>query len=305
LTGGGVSKTSFLDLAIVTVSGNRVYYYCGGLYFIDHQLDEVTVTGNSAGEQGGGIVISSPDCPSDGSICEPEGSIRRSVIAGNQAPQNRDCLGLLFQGGYNVYGVDGEPSHCSDGTTDLAGTPASPIDPKLTPLGDHGGPTPTHALLAGSPAIDLAPAAGCLPADQRGRMRPAGGACDAGAVERQPGCQPDATTLCLGAGDRFRVTARWTAQGESDEARSIPLALDTGSFWFFNPANVELTLKVLDGCAVNDRFWVFVSGLTNVRVDITVEDTRTGSTWTHRNPAGTPFQPRLDTDALDVCSEGS
>jgi hypothetical protein len=36
-------------------------------------------------------------------------------------------------------------------------------------------------------------------------------------------------------------------------------------------------------------------------VDIAVEDTLTGSTWTHRNPAGSPFQPRLDTDALDIC----
>jgi hypothetical protein len=36
-------------------------------------------------------------------------------------------------------------------------------------------------------------------------------------------------------------------------------------------------------------------------VDLTVEDTLTGRIWTHRNPAGAPFQPRLDINALDIC----
>ncbi|HEX2551741.1 MAG TPA: choice-of-anchor Q domain-containing protein, partial [Nocardioidaceae bacterium] len=307
--GGGIESRN-LSLSNVTVSGNRVEHFGGGLVFIDHQIDGATVTGNSAGEQGGGIFISSPDCPSDGTICEPAGSIRHSVIAGNQAPQNRDCVGMESpQSGYNVFGVD-EEFGCAAGATDLAGTPASPLDPKLTALGDHGGPTPTHSLLADSPAVDLGPAAGCLPLDQRGRMRPADGdldgsvLCDAGAVERLPACQPDATTLCLGAGDRFRVAAHWTARGEEGDARAIPLTPDTGSFWFFSPANVELTLKVLDGCAVNDRFWVFVSGLTDVDVDILVEDFVTGKTWLYSNPAGTIFQPRLDTGAFDICPEG-
>ena len=306
--GGGIDAGYSL-LSNVTVSGNRAGYYGGGLAVSDGEIDGLTVTGNSAGEQGGGFWIEGPDaCPSNGFPCYAQGSIRGSIVAGNVAPVNRDCLGFeTVQSSYNVFGVD-EASGCAAEATDLAGTPASPLDPRLSPLGDHGGPTPTHALLADSPAIDLGdlgPAAGCLPVDQRGRLRPSGNGCDAGAFERHPGCQPDETTLCLGAGDRFRVTAHWTAKGESGDARSIPLATDTGSFWFFNPANVELTLKVLDGCAVNDRFWVFVSGLTDVRVDVTVEDTRTGRTWTYSNPADTPFQPRLDTKALDVCSEGS
>jgi CSLREA domain-containing protein len=301
-SGGGIEVSGLLRLSDVTVSGNRAQFVGGGLNIQteDQELTGITVVGNSAGLAGGGVSVEGPDCPSSDPFCTSEVAPRRSIIAGNQAPQNRDCSGFTaFPDTWNVYGID-EDFGCSHGPTDLAGTLASPLDPKLTPLGDHGGPTPTHALLAGSPAIDLGPAAGCLPADQRGRMRPAGSGCDSGAVERLS-CQPDETMLCLGADDRFRVTARWAAKGEEGDAHSIPLVTDTGSFWFFNPTNVELTLKVLDGCNVNNRFWVFVSGLTDVRVDITVEDTLTGRTWTHHHTAGTAFQPRLDTNALDVC----
>lgn len=85
----------------------------------------------------------------------------------------------------------------------------------------------------------------------------------------------------------------------------MPLTRDTGAFWFFNSANLEIVLKVLDGCAVNDRYWVFLSGLTNVGVEVTVRDTLTGKTWTDSHSAGTALPTRLDTDALDVCPEGS
>ncbi|MFL6198898.1 MAG: choice-of-anchor Q domain-containing protein, partial [Thermoanaerobaculia bacterium] len=176
-------------------------------------------------------------------------------------------------------------------------------DPKLSPLGDHGGPTLTHLPLPGSPLLDAAPA-GCLPTDQRGLARPVQHAttgCDVGAVEIQRSCEPDADTLCLGAGSRFRVTARWTAQGDDGPGKAVPLALDTGAFWFFDAANLELTVKVLDGCGVNGRFWVFLSGLTDVGVEVTVEDTATGETWTHGHAAGTALQPRLDTNAMEVC----
>ena len=55
-------------------------------------------------------------------------------------------------------------------------------DARLAPLGDNGGPTRTHALLAGSPAIDGGDPSRCLPRDQRLIDRP-GGACDIGAFE--------------------------------------------------------------------------------------------------------------------------
>ncbi|MES1239990.1 MAG: CSLREA domain-containing protein [Acidobacteriota bacterium] len=303
--GGGVGFASTLRLSNVTVSGNRATTAGGGVIISaeDQALDTVTMTGNSA-PQGGGIYFSSATCPS--AICRTDFSMIRSIVAGNTGAEGPDCYGLEGHG-YNVYGII--DAACGTGPTDRAGTIVSPLDPRLTPLGNHGGSTPTHALLPGSPAIDLGPAADCPGRDQRGRPRPVDGdangnpLCDAGAVEFRPGCQPDETTLCLGAGDRFKVTARWAAQGGQGDAHSIPLEVDTGSFWFFNPANVELTLKVLDACTVNDRFWVFASGLTNVAVDIRVEDTATGAAWTHHSPAGVAFQPRLDTNALDICPE--
>ncbi len=65
-------------------------------------------------------------------------------------------------------------------------------DPLLGPLADNGGPTPTQALLPGSPAIDGIPLADCVDAfgdpittDQRGVPRPQGAACDIGAYESE------------------------------------------------------------------------------------------------------------------------
>jgi hypothetical protein len=111
-------------------------------------------------------------------------------------------------------------------------------------------------------------------------------------------CSPNATTACL-KGDRFRVRMTWqTPGGSTGSGRANELTPDTGWFWFFDPANVEVVLKVIDACSFNDRFWVFAAGLTNVRVVITVTDTKTGRSKTYTNPQNTDFQPILDTDAL-------
>ena len=114
-------------------------------------------------------------------------------------------------------------------------------------------------------------------------------------------CAPDATTLCLNGG-RFEVKAAWTAPGNGSGAgQAVPLTADTGYFWFFSPANVEAIVKVLDGCGVNQHYWVFAGGLTDVRTEITVRDTRTGISKTYTNPQGTPFQPVQDVGAFAGC----
>ena len=69
-------------------------------------------------------------------------------------------------------------------------------------------------------------------------------------------------------------------------------------FWFFNADNAELLLKVLDGCSVTGTYWIFAAGLTNVAVELTVEDTLTGEIRQYRNPLGTPFAPVQDTAAF-------
>ena len=81
----------------------------------------------------------------------------------------------------------------------------------------------------------------------------------------------------------------------------MSLTADTGYFWFFSDSNVEMVLKVLDACSLNERFWVFAGGLTNVQVDITVLDTATGAAKTYHNPQGAAFQPIQDTSAFSGC----
>jgi nitrogen regulatory protein PII-like uncharacterized protein len=62
---------------------------------------------------------------------------------------------------------------------------------------------------------------------------------------------------------------------------------DTGYFWFFNSANVELVVKVLDGRGVNGHYWVFYGALSNVNYAIFVTDTQTGARKIYDNPQGT------------------
>ena len=114
-------------------------------------------------------------------------------------------------------------------------------------------------------------------------------------------CVPGATSLCLADG-RFTVTASYaTASGPSGAAQAVPLTSDTGYFWFFSAADVEAVVKVLDGCALDDSYWFFAGGLTDVQVTLTVTDTRTGFVKTYTNPQATAFQPIQDTAALPVC----
>jgi hypothetical protein len=108
------------------------------------------------------------------------------------------------------------------------------------------------------------------------------------------------TALCLGGG-RFLVQASWQSSTAAGQGTAVPLTPDTGYFWFFNPANVELVVKVLDGCPVNARKWVFGGGLTNVATTITVTDLQTGSVRVYLNPLNTPFQPLQDSSAFSTC----
>jgi len=110
-------------------------------------------------------------------------------------------------------------------------------------------------------------------------------------------------SLCLRNG-RFRVEARWrTVSGASGSGIPTSVTADTGFFWFFTPNNVEVVVKVLDGCALNGHFWVFSSGLTDVEVTLMVTDTKTGVAHEYRNPAGTPYRPIQDTQAFATCSD--
>jgi hypothetical protein len=112
-------------------------------------------------------------------------------------------------------------------------------------------------------------------------------------------CVTNPTTLCL-SGGRFRVTVFYaTPDGASGPGMGVTLTGDSGYFWFFDAANIELVVKVLDACTLaSPHFWVFAGGLTNVGVTMIVEDTQTGATQTYNNAIGTPFAPLQDTKAF-------
>jgi hypothetical protein len=115
-------------------------------------------------------------------------------------------------------------------------------------------------------------------------------------------CEPSPTTLCLQNG-RFRVRATfWPPQGQTGNAMAVPTTSDAGLFWFFSPNNIEMIVKVVDGCAFNQHHWVFAAGLTNVMVFLTVTDMETGTSRSYVNPQGTAFAPLQDTEAFAICS---
>jgi PKD domain len=111
-------------------------------------------------------------------------------------------------------------------------------------------------------------------------------------------CTPSPFQLCLNNG-RFQVTAGFqTPNGDTGVGYGTKLTDQSGYFWFFDAGNVELVVKVLDGCAITNSYWVFAAGLTNVNVNVTVFDTVTGVVYTKENPQGVAFVPIQDTGAF-------
>jgi hypothetical protein len=114
------------------------------------------------------------------------------------------------------------------------------------------------------------------------------------------GCVPGDGRLCLQHG-RFQVSAHWrTFDGTTGSAHAAPLDGDEGSglLWFFAPDNTELTVKVLDGCGVNQRWWAFVASSSTVEYEVTVTDTKTGATRTYTNALGQVPELLADTGAF-------
>lgn len=175
-----------------TISGNQAPVMGGGIANnATLTMRNSTVTGNTGGE-GGGVYLFNGDAV-----------LSRSIISGNTATDaGHEIWTNNFPGGVTVdqhnvfgYGGDARSHNFTPGASDVV--PAAALGAILdTSLAANGGPTFTHALVAGSPAIDLAPDAACLAApidgiDQRGVARnidgddagASGTECDAGAYE--------------------------------------------------------------------------------------------------------------------------
>ncbi len=173
--GGIINNGGTLTVSNSTLSGNSANYAGGGIENIRGTLTVTnsTLSGNS---------VTDLDYGSGGGIDSFGGSatLQNTIVA--NSPSGGSCSGTITNGGYNL---DSDGS-CGFGTTNnsLSGTTDNPLDPQLGSLADNGGPTLTHALLAGSPAIDKGNSFGAT-ADQRGVARPQGAASDIGAFESE------------------------------------------------------------------------------------------------------------------------
>jgi CSLREA domain-containing protein len=207
--GGGLGnlkgQAALLD---ATVSGNQAASDGGGIQNSGTLTGtNVTVSGNSAGSLGGGLLnrdggrvvlndatVAQNKAPNGGGLMNKAGTVEmsNSILATNTASPEAspNCAGVITSGGYNLVENAAGCQLGGQSTGDVIGKAA-----KLGALAGNDGPTRTHALEPGSPAINAgnpAPPTGnggaCAPADQRGVKRPqAGGggkaACDIGAYE--------------------------------------------------------------------------------------------------------------------------
>ena len=197
--GGAIAHAGSGNVTILnsTLSGNRATVLGGGLYNIVDAYVTTTVTitnstivSNVAGSGGGGVAnagayLGEAEVRSVGSI------IAGNYIAGTLAPN--DCDSGLANGGQSVFTslghnltVTGTSTNCTFDSTigDIEVAQGTVFSRVLDQdLAENGGPTATHALLPGSPAVDGASACASPTADQRGTPRPIGAACDIGAYE--------------------------------------------------------------------------------------------------------------------------
>lgn len=115
-------------------------------------------------------------------------------------------------------------------------------------------------------------------------------------------CRETPSVACL-LDERFEVEVEWEDfAGETGIGRVVLFATpDSGLFWFFSPHNWEMLVKVVDGCAFNDRYWVFAAATTNVGYTLRVTDTLQGQTQVYENPLGRTSAAVTDAAAFATC----
>jgi uncharacterized repeat protein (TIGR01451 family)/CSLREA domain-containing protein len=181
----GASGASF-EITNSTFSSNEARITGGGMSINPTStptlsLNNLSVVKNKSGSVGAGI-----DNNSSNAVV-----LRNSLFVGNDSGgSSDDCIGIIDSTGYNIFGSPND-GDCEPDAMEVGQAPNDLVaDPKVGPLAPNGGANQTHALLAGSPAIDGGNPAGCqdgsgtnLNVDERGQTRPLGARCDVGAVE--------------------------------------------------------------------------------------------------------------------------
>ena len=184
--GGGVFADDFASLTDSTVSGNAAAASGGGVYATLAYLTNSTVSSNSAAVSGGGVyadggswlngTIVGNSAQTGGGVFRNAGvftfTIQSTIIALNltgTGGSGPDVSGGAFtSAGHNLIGINGSTGFTNGVNGDIVGTSGAPIDPMIGDLKKNGGRTATHALLAGSPAIDAGSTEEWVTTDQRG-----------------------------------------------------------------------------------------------------------------------------------------
>ncbi len=100
-------------------------------------------------------------------------------------------------------------------------------------------------------------------------------------------CTTSDTVMCLNQG-RFRLQAVWkNFFGDEGVGHALPQTAASGAFFWVDPQHTEMMIKVLDGRANNNHFWVFYGALSNLEFTLIVTDTDTGECKEYLNPLGT------------------
>jgi len=115
-------------------------------------------------------------------------------------------------------------------------------------------------------------------------------------------CVSGPTTLCL-HNNRFRVEVEWETSTDQGQGVILNKLSDSSAvFYFFNPNNAEMLVKVLNACVPPfNRYWVFYAATTNVDFTVTVTDTQADVTKDFYNPLGRAALPIQDTQAFATC----
>jgi hypothetical protein len=201
--GGGISTTGnqgTINITNSTISGNHADNNGGGAYFItpgggtgNAVLTNVTISNNTADNDNNGTGAGGGIAQNTAAV-----TLRNTIVAGNfnSITSVRDDISGAVVGAssFNLVGDGTGSSGITNGVNNnQIGSGASPVDPLLGSLVNNGGSTETHALLAGSPALDTGSNGFCPAADQRGVPRPGGGVCDKGSYELNDTTPPDTT----------------------------------------------------------------------------------------------------------------